>query len=170
MGGRKRGRKKIARQKNNAGGKYVPPFSPVTDGKTVPATATDDGAYKNEYVRWTAREIDHVNGESDGCRWDLNASEAMELLKFLDELTNKTWGECESETANGQKRHHDHAITDLTRVAQDRLRQLDESEDRVFRFRLKGKCRLWGFRSGSLFRMLWYDPEHSVYPVSKRHT
>lgn len=170
MGRKKREKKKLARQQNNAGGKYVPPVSPVANGKTVPSTATDSGAYRGELVRWTAREIDDVNGAKDGRRWDLNASETMELLKFLDELTGKTWGECENETAGGHKRHHDHAITDLTPVAQERLRQLDENEERIFRFRLKGKCRLWGFRSGTLFRVLWYDPEHAVYPVSKRHT
>lgn len=170
MGGGKRKRKKLTRKQNNAGGKKVPQFNPVSDGKTVPSTATNSGAYRREFVRWTAREIDDANGAKDGRRWDLNASETMELLKFLDELTGKTWGEWESETSNGRKRHHDHAVTDLTPVAQDRLRQLDENEERIFRFRLKGKCRLWGFRSGDLFRVLWYDPEHSVYPVSKRHT
>lgn len=170
MGGGKRARKKLARQQNNAGGKNVPPLNPVAGDKTVPSTATNSGAYRREFVRWTAREIDDVNGAKDGRRWDLKASETLELLKFLDELTGKTWGECENETANGHKRHHDHAIKDLTPEAQDRLRHLDENEERIFRFRLKGKCRLWGFRSGDLFRVLWYDPEHAVYPVSKRHT
>lgn len=170
MGGGKRKRKKLARQQNNSGGKNVPQLNLVAGGKAVPSMATDGGSYKNAFVRWTAREIDDVSGANDGRRWDLSAREAMELLKFLDELTGKTWGECENEMANGRKRHHDHAITDLTTVAQSRLRQLDENEERIFRFRLKGKCRLWGFRSGDLFRVLWYDPEHSVYPVSKRHT
>ncbi len=170
MGRKNRQKKKLARQQNNAGGKYVPPVNPAAGDKTVPPTATNSGAYKREFVRWTAREIDDVSGAKDGRRWDLDASETMELLKFLDELTGKTWGEWEGDRASGHKRHHDHPVTDLTPVAQERLRQLDENEERIFRFRLKGKCRLWGFRSGNLFRILWYDPEHSVYPVSKRHT
>ena len=170
MGGGKRRGKRIARKQNNAGGKKVPQFNPVSARKNVPSTATNSDAYRRKFVQWTAREIDDVNGAKAGRRWDLNASETMELLKFLDELTHKTWGEWESEMSNGRQRHHDHAVTDLTPVAQDRLRQLDENEERIFRFRLKGKCRLWGFRSGDLFRVLWYDPEHSVYPVSKRHT
>ena len=170
MGSKKRERKKLARKQNNAGGKYVPPFNASGGHKEVPGSATLSDSYKSNHVRWTAREIDNVTDAGDGRRWDLNASETMELLKFLDELTGKTWGECENEMANGHKRHHDHAITDLTPVAQDRLRQLDENEERIFRFRLKGKCWLWGFRSGDLFRVLWYDPEHKVYPVNKRHT
>lgn len=168
MGGGKRKNKKLARKQNNAGGKYVPKPNPVSDNKAVPVAATEGGDYRELYVRWTAREIDRL--ANDGRRWDLNAKETIELLKFLDELTNRTWGEWESERTDGRKRHHDHAITDLNSEAQDRLQELEMNEERIFRFRLSGPCRLWGFRSGALFRVLWYDPEHAVYPVSKRHT
>lgn len=170
MGSGKRKKKKLARQRNNAGGKYVPPVVATADNKKVPASATQDVSYKNELVRWTAREIDEVPGAGDGRRWHLSANETVELLRFLDDLTKKTWAQCESEMANGRRRNHDHAITELTKTAQERLRHLDQNEERVFRFRLSGTCRLWGFRSGSLFRVLWYDPEHKVYPVKKHHT
>ena len=170
MGSGKRKKKKLARQRNNAGGKYVPPVVATADNKKVPVSATQDASYKNELVRWTAREIDEVPGAADGCRWDLSANETVELLRFLDDLTKKTWAECENEGTKGHRRNHDHAINELSKAAQNRLRQLDQNEERVFRFRLSGACRLWAFRSGSLFRVLWYDPEHKVYPVKKRHT
>ena len=100
----------------------------------------------------------------------MNAKETIELLKFLDELTGKTWRECETEMSGGRRRNHEHLVTELSEAAQERLRKLDDGEERVFRFQLSGKRRLWGFRSGELFRILWYDPEHKVYPVKKRHT
>lgn len=170
MGSGKRKKKKLARQRNNAGGKYVPPVVATADNKKVAASTIQDVSYKNELARWTAREIDEVLGAGDGRRWDLSANETVELLRFLDHLTKKTWAECENEGAKGHWRNHDRAINDLSKAAQERLRHLDQNEERVFRFRLSGTCRLWGFRSGSLFRVLWYDPEHKVYPVKKRHT
>ncbi len=148
----------------------MPAVIPATRGKHLPASVTNSDTYKDERVRWTAREIDHGPAPERWRRWELSAIEIVELLRFLDELTQKTWRQCESETSNGHKRNHDHAITDLLPVAQERLRVLDDNEERVFRFRLNAKSRLWGFRSGSLFRILWYDQQHEVYPVEKRHT
>lgn len=170
MGSGKRKAKKLARQQNNAGGKRVPTVNAVSGDKKVPDNATTGGSYKKSFVGWTAREIDNAIGENHGCRWSLKEDETIGLLKFLEELTQKTWRECENEMSGGHKKNHDHAITDLNAIAQDRLRTLDENEERVFRFRLGGACRLWGFRSGDLFRILWYDPDHKVYPVNKRHT
>ncbi|MBC3185082.1 hypothetical protein H7347_00545 [Corynebacterium sp. zg-331] len=94
----------------------------------------------------------------------------MGLLKFLDDVSGKTWQECENETSGRHKRNHYHDVTDLADDARRRLQYLDDSEEQVFRFRLDGTGRLWGVRSGDLFRILWYDPEHAVYPVGKRHT
>lgn len=170
MAGGKRNKKKLARKKANANGKYVPPVNASSSAKSVPSAATNSDSYREMLVRWTAREIDVVPSDDDGRRWELSSKETVELLKFLDDLTGKTWGQCEGEVSGRHKRNHDHAITDLSDIAQDRLRQLDENEERVFRFRLSGKCRLWGFRSGDLFRVLWYDPEHKVYTVEKRYT
>lgn len=173
MGGGKRNKKKLARQQNNAGGKYVPLVSPVDNDKTVPATATSDESYREKLVRWTVSELDENSG-IDGCRWELSSKETKELLTFLDNVSKKTWKECLAETVmSGRRkrpRNHDHTVSEIEKAAQARISQLPEAEERVFRFRLASEVRLWGFRSGDLFRVLWYDPEHSVYPVSKRNT
>lgn len=110
MGSGKRKKKKLARQRNNSGGKHLPRVVVTADNKEVPASATQDESYKKELVRWTARETDEVPGMGDGCRWDLSANETVELLKFLDDLTKKTWAECENEGAKGHRRNHYHSI------------------------------------------------------------
>ncbi|SNV77844.1 Uncharacterised protein [Corynebacterium imitans] len=172
MGG-KRARKKLAKQRNNAKIKQTP-FPDAGDAeKRVPGEALASEGYREEFVRWTAREIDAIPG-NDGRRWDLSASESVELLKFLDEVTSKKWKDCLAETVmSGRKkraRNHDQAIESLSKEAQKRLSELPAVEERLFRFRLSGETRLWGFRSGALFRILWYDPEHQVSPVSLRNT
>lgn len=173
MGRGNRKQKKLARQQNNASGKYVPTVSPAANGKTVPDTATRDQSYREKLVRWTVSELDENSG-IDGCRWELSSKETKELLTFLDDVSKKTWKECLTETVmSGRKkrpRNHDHTVSEIGKAAQARISQLPEAEERIFRFRLASEVRLWGFRSGDLFRVLWYDPEHSVYPVSKRKT
>lgn len=168
--GSKRREKKLARQQNNAGGKYVPPVRPVANNKAVPFIATADESYREKLVRWTVSELDDNSG-IEGCRWNLTSKEAIELLTFLDTVSKKTWKECLAETvmSGGKKRarNHDHEVSELGKAAQNRIKQLSEAEERIFRFRLSNKTRLWGFRSGDLFRVLWYDPEHKVYPVGR---
>jgi hypothetical protein len=35
----------------------------------------------------------------------------------------------------------------------------------MFRFRVAGGKRLWGFRNGRVFHAIWWDPDHAVYPT-----
>ena len=44
--------------------------------------------------------------------------------------------------------------------------ELDDFSTDLFRFRLSGKERLYGFRieAEAMFYMLWYDPHHKIYP------
>jgi hypothetical protein len=40
----------------------------------------------------------------------------------------------------------------------------------MFRFRLAGERRLWGYRVGRTFHVVWWDWDHKVYPTEKKHT
>lgn len=104
MGSKKRKKKKLARQQNNAGGKHVPPFSPIANGKAVPSTATGEESYREKLVRWTVSELDDNSG-IEGCRWELSSKETKELLTFLDTVSKKTWKECLTETVMSGKKN-----------------------------------------------------------------
>jgi len=43
--------------------------------------------------------------------------------------------------------------------------ELGHSGESIFRFRLSNMRRLWGFRVVNQFQILWYDPEHNIYPT-----
>jgi len=59
----------------------------------------------------------------------------------------------------------------LCRKAQERLGELRlDDRDMISRLRITGRRRLFGLREGHMFYALWWDPEHEVYPVEKRHT
>lgn len=42
--------------------------------------------------------------------------------------------------------------------------------DALARFRLGGTERLYGFLVGNEFHILWWDPNHEVWPSTRKHT
>lgn len=85
----------------------------------------------------------------------------------MQDFSSKTWQEIDQEgSGTGHKMHHSHSITDLPKEVQDRWLELDlEQFDTLFRFRLSGKRRVWGFRLQAHFHFVWWDREHRIYPV-----
>jgi hypothetical protein len=37
-------------------------------------------------------------------------------------------------------------------------------------FRVTGEKRLYGFRCSNVFHVVWWDPQHVVWPSRKKHT
>jgi len=61
--------------------------------------------------------------------------------------------------------HHGHEVSDLVSEAQKRWIALDlEQFDSVFRFRLGGTKRVWGYIVQAHFHIVWWDRLHSIYP------
>jgi hypothetical protein len=61
--------------------------------------------------------------------------------------------------------HHDMPTDSVCDEAQLRLIELEKYADDIFRFRLGNKRRLWGFRIIANFEILWFDPNHEIYPT-----
>ncbi len=107
-------------------------------------------------------------------RWAFkpDADNAPSLFDVICDLTRSKWSELEAQRTGGKsnrhRKHHDQPITSLVAEAQEDIRRarLDETfgED-IFRFRISGEKRLWGFRSGRVFHVVWWDPDHRVYPT-----
>lgn len=58
-----------------------------------------------------------------------------------------------------------------TKESHRRLAELGyDDQDRISRLRFGGTLRLYGFLRGNIFHVLWWDPDHKVYPSPKRHT
>jgi hypothetical protein len=88
-------------------------------------------------------------------------------------MAQLTWAEIETQRAGGHKRHHSQEISGLEAAAQADITKRKLSErfnETMFRFRLSGEQRLWGFRNGRVFHIVWWDPDHQVYPTEKSHT
>lgn len=104
-------------------------------------------------------------------RWafDPSGEEARLILRFLSEMSRLTWAQIEAMRSKGHRTHHSQEVHTLDRDAQRDFRRARLAETfgdlPMFRFRLSGAQRLWGFREGQVFHAVWWDHLHQVYPV-----
>ena len=88
-------------------------------------------------------------------------------MATLHSLKALSWAEIDAQASGGHKKHHSHVIEDLIPEVYDRWIEIGREEEEIFRFRTSGAGRFWGYRLGSKFYAVWWDPEHKFYPVEK---
>jgi len=88
-----------------------------------------------------------------------------DVIPRLHQFETMTWAEVEGPTGS-----HFIDCQTLCKDAQDRLQKIQENTDQLFSLRLGGKYRLWGVRDLATLRLVWWDPDHSVYPTEKKNT
>jgi len=91
------------------------------------------------------------------------------IYNFLNGYRVKTWREIHEETVtkgrhNVTARNISYPIDRIRDEAQQRLvvLQLDD-QDEIFRFRMSGRRRLFGFIFDTTFKTVWHDPNHAIY-------
>lgn len=90
-----------------------------------------------------------------------------EIFKKLKEYESMKW----KEIFKDKKRNHSVSIDQLVKAAQNRLQELRHDDiDELFRLRFTGTQRIWGILEGHIFNILWWDPDHTVYPSEKKNT
>lgn len=101
--------------------------------------------------------------------------EAHLIFEFLCDMGQLTWIEIHQQiTGPAHKRrpkHHFEDLGGLCSEAQGRFTHLgldDLCDDQLFRFRLGGGERLWGFIKEEVFYVVWWDSVHGVRPQKKR--
>lgn len=109
--------------------------------------------------------------EHDG-RWSWNVTDAAlrQIVAFLTQMERLTWTEIRAQLTGSRsgshRKHHSIPLEALCSEAQRRLQELGLDEfDELFRFRLNNMTRLWGIVHDSVFYVLWWDPDHQVYPT-----
>lgn len=134
-----------------------------------PRLGADPGSVFDLPVTWSIEKADCQDSWSWGTPrqwpqpdWD-NVIEPK-----LREFSALTWKEVDAfASGSGHKMHHNMAVDDLIEEAQLRLIEIEQFADIMFRFRLGAKPRLWGFRVLGHFEVVWYDPDHAIYPVDQ---
>lgn len=115
---------------------------------------------------WNIKLLD-INGEWG---WDKIDPEILWNLIHvkLSEFEGRSWHEI---LIKNKKKNHPIAIKDLCSHAQKRLQEIGQDDvDEVISLGLMGKERIIGIMDRNVLKILWWDPEHSVCPSSKKHT
>jgi len=111
---------------------------------------------------WAFRIID-LGGP--WCWRALGGDGLVEVLGRLKQLESMTWGEIEG------AEHHFVGVGGCCKKARDRLAELRHDDtDALFSVRVTGRKCIYGIRDGGVLSILWWDPEHEVYPAPKKHT
>jgi hypothetical protein len=127
----------------------------------------DPGSIYQMRMIWTANHADREGYWSWGHarEWGDVAWTSVIHPKLL-EFERLLWREIERfTTGNGHLMHHSMAVEQICAESQGRLVEIDRVEDEIYRFRLGNRRRLWGYRIVNSFEILWYDPEHNIYPT-----
>lgn len=95
--------------------------------------------------------------------------EPGDLLTVLGALANyetMNWTDIEA-----RKSCHKMPTASVSKEARQRLDEieLDDVED-LYQLQVNNRFRVFGMRDRNIFYVLWWDPEHQVYPTQKRNT
>ncbi|MEU9857248.1 hypothetical protein [Streptomyces sp. NPDC047974] len=125
-----------------------------------------DAHTSEQRLAWRFSHVDH-----DG-RWGLDKIDQQtfgELLEKLRDFERFTLNELRN--TSGTFTTYGLPDAPLCKEAYTRLAAMRRDDmTEIHRLRLQGKQRLYGFLNGNVFHVVWWDPEHEVYPVSKRNT
>lgn len=115
---------------------------------------------------WRFKHFDH-----DG-PWGFNGTpgdDVAGLFRRLAKLEDMKTGEAFCGSGYPGKEYDIEAIpTALARERLDAIGLADMTTISVVR--LGGLERVYGFRCGNVFHVVWWDPEHEIWPPQKKHT
>ena len=126
----------------------------IPKGKLI-AQEKDPERYYSEYPAWTF-------SNSDQELWTfsqehLGESFWSEIFPRLKALESQTWSEI---LIRDKKQNHSLIPEQLNKVAKDRLVTRCIEAESLISLRVSGNHRLYGYMTGRVFNILWYDDEH----------
>lgn len=124
------------------------------NGKHI-AQGGDPERYYSENPAWTF-------ANSDQEMWAFSQNHMGELfwteiLPKLKAFETQTWGEI---LVRDKKQNHSLDLDQLNKVAQDRLASKYIEAESLISLRITGRHRLYGYITGRVFHVLWYDDDH----------
>ncbi|TCO33049.1 hypothetical protein EV652_10348 [Kribbella steppae] len=98
----------------------------------------------------------------------METAKLIEVLGKLGNIESMTWKELLAPDNILAKQYE---VEKMPAHAQKRLTDINRADlTQLVRFQLSGKNRLYGFLVDHVFHVLWWDPEHQVWPSKLRHT
>jgi hypothetical protein len=136
--------------------------NPPPRGKNpvVPQRVGDDDTQR---ISWRLGDTDR-NGV---WAWTtLSEADSKRVVDFLSEIDKMTWADaCQGYRPRLKSVDADGVCAD----ARTRLVEIQkDDEDKLWELHLSGIERIWAIRRGSVCHLLWWDPNHTVWPSRRR--
>ena len=158
--------KKTPKTEKSVTEKRVPRAAEAAKGERI-RIAEDPDSFMTMTPAWAFSICDREHE-----RWSISKCPDIyeTIIKKLGAFEGMTWAEIMGQSggrAHGTN-HHFENVGELKKEAQKRLQELRQEDlDQVFSLRLSGKERLYGILNDRVLRIIWYDPNHEIYPMSK---
>ena len=133
----------------------------------------DPDSIMREHPSWRLASCD----TEPSVRWSFHENRLshefwITILPKLQDFESMTWSEI---FIAAKKQNHGADTAELNKSARDRLAALHIEEEALHSLRLGGQLRIYGFLTGSVYNILWYDDDHGdnstcVYRSRKKHT
>jgi hypothetical protein len=112
------------------------------------------------HIAWHFRSLDHEGPFGWGC---------CDRATLIDTIINRardfetmTWRELQYKDLL-----HSTPLQRIAKEARERLEEINQGDvAELHSLRIEKKRRVWGIRDRLYFRVLWWDPEHDVYPMN----
>jgi hypothetical protein len=101
--------------------------------------------------------------------WDsIDRDDMKQVVAHFKSLESMTWSDI---LVAGRKHNHHCDVGGMSREAQTCIEEdWQGGADDVLTIRLTNRKRVWGILEGPIVYLLWWDPDHDVYPSLKKHT
>ncbi len=148
-------------------------YSP-TDQKRPKQQQNPDSIMQMQ-MEWCENSADLDGTWSWGQNRQWTIQDYDECIKYnLEQLSKLTWSQIYEQQTGGlrkRKRHRKHRDIEIAVICNEAIQRWNEigleEYDMAFRFRFSNLQRLWGYKIVHKFKVVWWDPEHRIYPTEK---
>lgn len=149
-----------------AASKKVPVISEgPQEGKVPRPLHVDNEEIQRRHLVWRFSDAD------TGGEWPISAISPEHMAMLISKMASFESMEIGEIFKPGAQLGKKYPLASLPSHTLARLRDLErDDEDEIARLRCTGSTRLSGFLREHVFHVIWWDPEHRVYPSAKKHT
>ena len=123
--------------------------------------------YDSEYFKWCFKSCFHTHAT-----WEsMGACELInEIISKLEDYETQIWSQVKNASGGKTRGSNNHSMS-ASELPKELKKEYIKSKymekfDKVFSLRLTGKKRLIGYVNQGVFYVLWYDPNHQIFPCS----
>lgn len=139
------------------------------ENRKLPKNIENPEGYLKKHPVWAFQYCDLSHD-----KWSITKCNSFydDIMKKLISFEGMIWDEIQKASGgkgagNGTNSHFER-ISDLCKDAQKRAMELHLDVDELFSLRLTGKLRVYGILENGIFSVVWYDPEHEIYPSKNK--